>query len=136
MDKTYNATITCTDIYGTSFDNLKAPDGWKFTGEFRVVQNGEYWLSNYKDIARHSNIISKCYYGCGQQPDETKPRLILRRVVKNKRMRFIFEPTGEVRSPEHGDFYLYENMIDQACCRLVNKYPIYTRRIEEYEVEE
>jgi uncharacterized protein YbdZ (MbtH family) len=37
---------TIKEIYGKELADLRAPDGWRFTGEFRPGKSGEYVLGN------------------------------------------------------------------------------------------
>jgi hypothetical protein len=71
---------TIEDLYGDSLVNLKAPDGFEFTGEFRCVNDGEMVLG--------SNSFSRPCGALRWQSVGDVPRLILVPIPKPKRMVF------------------------------------------------
>lgn len=65
---------TIKDIYGKELKDLKAPDGWRFTGEFRRVQTTENWMDP------HGYACANPLPGCAPG---SAPRLILEKLPAN-----------------------------------------------------
>lgn len=87
--KTCTITFTVEDIYGKPLDELKVPDGFELTGEFRPPgrQEGQkIWLSPNEDLELEPGL------------SET-PRLFLRRSSKMNRVNgpWIVKLSGEER---------------------------------------
>lgn len=79
-------TFTVKDRYGAPFEQLKPPDGYRFTGEFRPTLDSELYMSV---ITR--GVLSEV---------NALPVLILR--PRPKRKRIIFEETpGQCSSNTH-----------------------------------
>lgn len=85
-------TPTIYSVYGKLREELTAPKGYEFTGEFRQIKAGDsaldsqsygaiHWIENHPELYR----------------------LILRALPKRKRV--IFEATGEVRVPRKGEWF-------------------------------
>ena len=88
---------TVESTYGKPLSELKPPEGWEFTGEFRTVSGGDDFL-----VANcAAPACGTFYFGAAK---ESGPRLILRRKSKPRR-RWIFEETGEVRMPYPGEWF-------------------------------
>lgn len=86
---TKNPETTIESVYGKPLSELKPPDGWVFTGEFRTPTYGEYYLANL-------SFRPMFAYG-----DEVIKRLILRRPRK-----WVLTETGELRKLNGGEFYV------------------------------
>lgn len=97
--------------------NIYAPEGFRFTGEFRKPTENEYFLSIDLNARQESTQAI---------------RLILKPVTKKKV--YIFTETGEVRCPRNGETYKYnEDFINASGDFFFNTYPIYKVEIKEIE---
>ena len=108
--------FTVEQCYGAAFEQLKPPQGFELTGEFRPVLNHEY------SLCRNLTAV----YG-----ESVSPSLILRKISKRKRI--IFE---EVRAWLH-EGYLYGEGVDGQTMFRVTGYlqmpkKLFTRREEEF----
>lgn len=116
---------TVRDAYGKPFSELTPPEGWEFTGEFRVPLSHEDWLSSYEP-----KITSRVQ----TFPTLWCPRLILRQI---KRKRIIFEEIARRHEAEHNEWVSRsETKSDpwQVCghYRDVKILIIFSRREEEF----
>jgi hypothetical protein len=120
-DLVWNQAITVKDIYGRPFSELTAPTGYKFTGEFEpVTKLGIVYLG--ASYAKPTALTAA-------PGDRGAPRLTLEKLPTRKRI--IFEPTGEHRPAERGEWWASEGSL---YCTGATVYPtdIYIRREEEY----
>ena len=118
---------TISDIYGKPLSELKPPDGWEFTGEFRYPVPGEA----FRDSQADQHVCAPSNWN--------EPRLILRKVKPKSelRTRIIFEPTGELRRAITGEWYGQgEGIYQLQGAKSEMTHPIYTRREECYLPEE
>lgn len=117
-------TFTVEDRYGAPFEQLKPPDGYDFTGEFRPSSDNEFWLMSHAVRVRRSSYCSV--------PNEL-PVLILR--PRPKRKRIIFEETAgqcdwtrfRVYGESPDGLTMYRGSVGM---RIPSK--LYTRREEEF----
>jgi len=118
--------LTVKDIYGV--DNPVIPEGWVNTGEFRVLVNGDKYLS----------AGLRVYTSCCPKETGGSPRIILRRIgltdiygQDKVEIPAEYEWTGEFRKPGKGDIfwspfnYLLDWTIEHSLCSLSGdiKYP-------------
>ncbi len=75
---------TVKDAYGKPLSELTAPEGWEFTGEFKIPK-WEYWLT-----------LDGCMAGKNTYP-QNGPRLILH---KARLKRIIFEEIATIKEGE------------------------------------
>lgn len=85
------AIIIVDDVekhYGKPFNQLDAPEGYDFTGEFRTPESDDEVLGKYGHNARMT-------YYTGDA----------KRLILKKRERIVFEIVGRDRIPEVGEYY-------------------------------
>ncbi len=90
FDITTNSVLEMYTKNGEKFAN-KAPKGFSFTGEFRVPENDDYFLS----------VMNPGEWLHAKNSNPGQPRLILKR---DPVTRYTFVPTGENRPPKKGEF--------------------------------
>jgi hypothetical protein len=90
------ATDPVRDVYGKPLEELKAPEGYEFTGEFRAPREGEPVLHVISAMHPRLHVALHDW-------DDDDPRLILRRRTSR---RWVFEETGETRRVEPGEWWL------------------------------
>jgi hypothetical protein len=116
--RSLTCTLSISDVYDLSIIDLsKPPDGYEFTGEFRLVVGTEDYLS------RQGGVIAG--------PTVNAPRLILRR---KKRTRVVLEDTGRIAIPAMNEWCKYMGVFMQVTDTNASIGPcnIYTYRKEEY----
>jgi hypothetical protein len=86
------------EIYGKSFSELKAPEGWEFTGEFRIPFVGVDWLMY------SSGGIDNCVV------EYVVPRLIVRKKAPPRRV--VFEVIRENDYARSGEYISYYENLD------------------------
>ena len=86
--------VTISEIYGKPMNELTAPPGYEFTGEFRIVKEYELGMA-IEYLPGQFGISGK---GC------LDPRLI---ICPRKRLRVVFEesPSGDWYQRASGEFY-------------------------------
>lgn len=95
-------TITVKDIYLTN--DPQPPAGFEFTGEFRVVQEGDTF-SGKIDHEWNSKPYPMTAYPGSTMPWRG-PRLILREIPKTKKVRHIYEQVEDgPRKIKLGEFF-------------------------------
>jgi hypothetical protein len=93
-------------IYGKSFGELKAPDGWEFTGEFRPGALDEVILSGEGDLYP----IGTAYSVTWSPILWHSPRLILRKKAPPRRV--VFEVIRENDYARSGEYISYYENLD------------------------
>ncbi len=126
----FSYTFTVEDRYGAPFEQLKPPDGYEFTGEFRRTKQHE-WSLTLNGTAIYS-----------ADGESLLPNVILRPLhPRPKRKRIIFEETMKVPAgcfPMAGhEWYSiasHEGCIFKALlsCTFTEPATLYTRREEEF----
>jgi hypothetical protein len=113
-EKTYKKTWTCQEVYGKQFHELKAPQGWEFTGEFRPPDQDDFFLS----AVRHADVMGPLTWNT--QPDDP-PRLILR---KQEVTDYYLKYDG-VRPVDYGEYYQSVLILPEGerLCRWPDKAP-------------
>ncbi len=125
--KEVSKTIEPSDFYlDTEF---VAPDGYEFTGEFRNAEIGEFFLPGPQksDSVIESNSTNTAkHWG---------PRLILRKIPKEKNYKFTYVRTG---FPQIGEYFLWTSYLNPQCFSRASsdfidgeQYKIYTLTEEE-----
>jgi hypothetical protein len=79
------------ELYGKPFNELVAPDGWEFTGEFRIPVVGVDWLMY------SSGGIDNCVF------EYVVPRLIVRKKAPPRRV--VFEVIRENSIPKAEEYF-------------------------------
>ncbi len=129
----YKTTITAEEVIksenpvskvyagGTEFI---APNGFEFTGEFREAKKGEFFLSGDEYWAKKE-----------QAGPWDSPRLILRKIPKEKNYKFTYVRTG---FPQIGEYFLWTSYLNPQCFSRASsdfidgeQYKIYTLTEEE-----
>jgi hypothetical protein len=97
-DKIENAVAPdpVREVYGKPLAELKAPEGYEFTGEFRAPREGEPVLHVISAMHPRLHVALHDW-------DDDDPRLILRRRTSR---RWVFEETGETRRAEMGEWWM------------------------------
>ncbi len=97
MPFTQEQFIQIKQTYGKPWRKLQAPQGWKFTGEFRRSNNEEHFLGVNGKLCAGSTSVC---------------RLILQPVPPSKkRYQVIYEETGETRQVFFGEEFLFSRLV-------------------------
>ena len=89
---------TVEQVYGAPLDRLKAPKGFRFTGEFRVPNVGEHFMNSAGSYP--SQCVRVSGYSNPPVPSMRSPRLILARVK-----RLVFDIVDEGRVVKPGEWF-------------------------------
>jgi hypothetical protein len=99
------------EIYGKSFSELTAPEGWEFTGEFRAGTLGEWVLGSYGPEL--PGVTTPVQFGTQVIPEpweSVSPRLLLREKTPPRRV--VFEVVRENDFARAGEYISHYDNLD------------------------